>query len=146
MAYFITFIAITSINWGAIVIKTPVNIDTITVQHVLHLMNKDRIQNGEALLKEDDYLDESAFFKANNMAVTQNFSHIDSRDNLTWKEMSLPTGTLWGENLARQFKTASDEETAWMSSPEHRVNILNQQFTKVGVGIENGYVAVEFTN
>jgi uncharacterized protein YkwD len=40
----------------------------------------------------------------------------------------------WGENVARARSVGSSVR-AWMRSPEHRVNILNAQFRRVGVGI-----------
>ena len=38
-----------------------------------------------------------------------------------------------GENLAMNFGTSAQIETAWMASPEHRANILDPSFTQVGI-------------
>jgi uncharacterized protein YkwD len=40
----------------------------------------------------------------------------------------------WGENVAKA-RTVGSTVRAWMRSPEHRVNILNARFKRVGVGI-----------
>jgi uncharacterized protein YkwD len=40
----------------------------------------------------------------------------------------------WGENVAKARSVGSTVR-AWMRSSEHRVNILNAQFRRVGVGI-----------
>lgn len=47
-------------------------------------------------------------------------------------------GYLWayvGENIARGQKTIIDVMTAWMNSPVHCANIMNPNFTEVGVGV-----------
>jgi uncharacterized protein YkwD len=39
-----------------------------------------------------------------------------------------------GENIGTGSITADAMMTAWMNSPEHRVNILNPSFTTIGIG------------
>jgi uncharacterized protein YkwD len=43
-----------------------------------------------------------------------------------------------GENIAKGQKTPQAVVTAWMNSDSHRANILNKNFTKLGVGYANG--------
>ena len=46
-------------------------------------------------------------------------------------------GYVWqayGENLASGYRSAADAMNGWMNSPGHRANILNGNFTEVGVG------------
>src|SRR4030042_3617362 len=38
-----------------------------------------------------------------------------------------------GENLAIDFAKLEDTHTAWMNSPKHRENILNSDFTEIGI-------------
>jgi len=40
-----------------------------------------------------------------------------------------------GENIARGQSSASAVMTAWMNSPGHRANILNSEYTHMGVGL-----------
>lgn len=40
----------------------------------------------------------------------------------------------WGENVGYGFTTAQDMMTWWMNSPTHRANILNENFTEIGIG------------
>jgi uncharacterized YkwD family protein len=39
-----------------------------------------------------------------------------------------------GENIAKGFSTPSAVVKGWMNSEGHRANILNKNFTKIGVG------------
>lgn len=43
-----------------------------------------------------------------------------------------------GENVAAGASTPEQLVAGWMSSPGHRANILNGQFTELGVGIAGG--------
>ena len=43
-----------------------------------------------------------------------------------------------GENLAAGQATPAQAMNDWMNSPGHRANILNADFTELGVGIRTG--------
>lgn len=50
------------------------------------------------------------------------------------------SGGPWGENVARGYETPEDVMAAWMNSTGHRNNILNCDYTEIGVGfVEDGY-------
>ena len=49
-----------------------------------------------------------------------------------------------GENVAWNFPSAEAVVVAWLESPEHCVNILNPEFTEIGVGKAGEYWAQEF--
>ena len=87
----------------------------------------------------------------------ENCAHIRSGEIVTCWSHTRPNGQLWytvtpeimfGENLAKGYKTPEDTVNAWMNSPGHRANILDNSFTYVGIGVykHNGYyyVAQEF--
>jgi uncharacterized protein YkwD len=40
----------------------------------------------------------------------------------------------WGENVAAGWSTPAAVMTAWMNSQPHRDNILNPNFTEIGIG------------
>lgn len=45
-----------------------------------------------------------------------------------------------GENIAQGQRTPQQVVQAWMQSPGHRQNILNANYTHIGVGfVEDGY-------
>ena len=43
-------------------------------------------------------------------------------------------GHAWGENIAEGFGGAVSVFNAWMASPGHRANILNVNYTQMGIG------------
>ncbi|BDG35019.1 CAP domain-containing protein [Saccharococcus caldoxylosilyticus] len=43
-----------------------------------------------------------------------------------------------GENIAAGQRTPQEVVNAWMNSPGHRANILNKNFTHIGVGYAKG--------
>jgi uncharacterized protein YkwD len=43
--------------------------------------------------------------------------------------------TTYGENVAYGYATAAAVMNAWMTSPGHRANILNPNFTQIGIGV-----------
>ena len=42
---------------------------------------------------------------------------------------------LWGENLAKGYKTAESLVEAWMASPTHAANILDSSYTTCGIAV-----------
>ena len=44
-----------------------------------------------------------------------------------------------GENLAINFEDSSEVSSAWMNSPKHKENILNGNFTEIGIATEKGF-------
>ncbi|WP_138495890.1 CAP domain-containing protein [Paenibacillus pinistramenti] len=49
-----------------------------------------------------------------------------------------------GENLARGQRTPAEVVKDWMNSPDHKANMLNPNYTLIGVGYYNGYWSQEF--
>jgi uncharacterized protein YkwD len=43
-----------------------------------------------------------------------------------------------GENIAAGQRTPQEVVNSWMNSPGHRANILNRNYTKIGVGYASG--------
>ncbi len=43
------------------------------------------------------------------------------------------SGNKWGENVAAGYSSANTVVAGWMGSPGHRANILNANFTSIGV-------------
>lgn len=87
----------------------------------------------------------------------ENCAYIRSSEIVTCWSHTRPNGQPWytvtpeimfGENLAKGYKTPEDTVNAWMNSPGHRANILNNSFTYVGIDVyKHGgyyYVAQEF--
>ena len=116
--------------------------------------NQSRVANALPDLQLSPVLQEAAQEKANDMASKGYFAHT-SPQGLTpwyWFQQVGYSFDYAGENLAVNFSDSQDVTTAWMNSPEHRANILNADFTQIGIataqGIYNGqpttFVVEEF--
>lgn len=49
-----------------------------------------------------------------------------------------------GENIASGYSSAEAVVSGWMNSPDHKANMLNGNFTHIGVGYDNGYWTQQF--
>lgn len=105
-------------------------------QEVLNLVNSERAKAGLKALQLDQQLNQVATIKAKDMASNHYFSH-DSPTYGTPFDMMHSFGIEYraaGENIAAGQKTASDVMQSWMNSSGHRANILNRDYTHLGIG------------
>ncbi len=45
----------------------------------------------------------------------------------------------WGENIAKGYKSTVRVVDAWVKSPGHCKNLMNEKFTEMGAAVEDGY-------
>lgn len=115
---------------------------TASVQSLLlaDLANENRLDNNLPELVWNDTLARAAQLKADDMAAKGYFAHT-SPDGVTpwyWFTQAGYFFTNAGENLAVNYTESVDVDEAWMDSPTHRANILNGNFTEVGVATATG--------
>lgn len=106
-------------------------------QQVLDLVNKERTSRGLSPLTLDSNLCDVATKKAQDMATKNYFDHTSPTYGSPFDMMSR-FGVSYrtaGENIAKGQKTPEEVMNAWMNSPGHRANILNPDFTKLGLGV-----------
>ncbi|RLL40370.1 hypothetical protein D8M04_19225 [Oceanobacillus piezotolerans] len=112
-------------------------------QEVVELTNQERAKQGLAPLEIDTELSKVAREKSNDMAVNNYFDHNSPKYGSPFdmmKSFGISYKTA-GENIAKGQRTPAEVVNAWMNSEGHRANILNGQFTHIGVGyVENGNV------
>jgi Cysteine-rich secretory protein family len=102
--------------------------------------NQNRMANNLPALSESPLLDAAAQEKANDMVANNYFAHT-SPSGVTpwyWFQNVGYSFTFAGENLAVNFSDSQDVTTAWMNSPEHRANILSDNFTQIGMATAQG--------
>ncbi|MEK7562345.1 MAG: CAP domain-containing protein [Patescibacteria group bacterium] len=103
--------------------------------------NLQRQKNGLGFLIEDALLDSAAAAKANDMFKNQYFEHI-SPTGVDPGQLVLNYGYKYivaGENLILgNFDSEKELVQAWMDSPGHRANILNNRYSEIGVAIIKG--------
>ena len=109
---------------------------------VVRLVNAERTKNGLSPLKENWQLSRTARIKSEDMRKNGYFSHTSPTYGTPF-QMLKSFGISYeaaGENIARGQKTPAAVVNAWMNSSGHRANILNPDFTEIGVGYDkNGH-------
>ncbi|WP_017472127.1 CAP domain-containing protein [Amphibacillus jilinensis] len=111
-------------------------------EEIIELTNQERTDQGLDPLVVDQSLSSVAREKSNDMAVNNYFSHHSPTYGSPFDMMQAfdISYLAAGENIAKGQQTPDDVVQAWMNSEGHRANILNEDFTHIGVGfIEEGY-------
>ncbi|MEV6960789.1 CAP domain-containing protein [Streptomyces sp. NPDC051207] len=103
---------------------------------VLKLVNDERTQAGCSPVAANSALSELAADFSEDMAERGFFDHTDPSGATPWdRAEKAGIDNLGGENIARGQADAETVMKAWMDSPGHRANILNCDFTTLGVGV-----------
>ena len=102
------------------------------IGEVLALVNAERAKNGLSPLTLDTELTSNANIRAKE--IVEQFSHTrpngescDTAVTVDWMHV--------GENIAMGYPTPEAVMNGWMNSDGHRKNILNGDFTKIGIGV-----------
>jgi uncharacterized YkwD family protein len=117
-------------------------------QQVVALVNEQRAANGLAPLTLSQSLSDVARAKSQDMHDNNYFSHTSPTygspfDMLSAFGISYRTA---GENIAMGYSTPEAVMNGWMNSAGHRANILNANYTQIGVGYvaDGNYWTQEF--
>jgi uncharacterized protein YkwD len=110
-------------------------------QGVIDLTNAERKGAEKPLppLKMNPKLMEAARKHAANMAAQEKMDHV--LDGKNPADRATAAGYKWravGENVAAGQKTPKEVVKAWMDSPPHRENILNDAYNEIGVAVAKG--------
>jgi uncharacterized protein YkwD len=114
------------------------------------LLNADRAKNGLSALKTNSQLTNLAGNYAQDMINRNYFAHNNPEGQTPFDRMKNAgiSYTSAGENIAINNNVTA-AETAFMNSSGHKANILNKNYTDVGVGVRyksdgSAYVVQEF--
>lgn len=106
---------------------------------VLTLVNQERAKVGCSPLRADASLAGLAQDFSDDMAARGFFDHTDPDGKTPWDRADQAgVQNLGGENIARGQADAAAVMDSWMNSEGHRANILNCDYTRLGVGIHTG--------
>ncbi|RBW68314.1 CAP domain-containing protein [Bacillus taeanensis] len=108
-------------------------------QQMVNLVNEERQKQGLHPLKVNTKLTEVARVKAKDMIENNYFSHQSPTYGSPF-EMMKQFGISYrtaGENLAGN-QTVESAHQGLMNSDGHRANILNENYTEIGIGIVEG--------
>ena len=106
-------------------------------QAIINYTNQIRNEAGLSELEVDNRLMQSALYKAQDMADKGYFAHTnpDGHRMSYWINGLDYHYTLAGENLAKGFTSVDSMLQAWVDSPTHYRNLVETEFTDIGVGV-----------
>ncbi len=112
----------------------------VTSSELLRSLNTERQKNNITAVEYSDKLSAAAYLKAQDMLERQYWSHNAPDGTTPWQWLSRVeyNYAYAGENLAKNFTTVSSTMAAWMGSPAHRKNILDERYTEVGFAVIDG--------
>ncbi|MCK5084465.1 MAG: hypothetical protein KAQ64_02325 [Candidatus Pacebacteria bacterium] len=113
---------------------------SISAGEMINLINQSRMEAGLSSLSVNEKLAEAAKKRASDMFEFQYFDH-NSPSGLTPWDFIRSAGydySYAGENLAIDFVTASGAHQALMESSSHRENILNSNYSEIGIAAIEG--------
>lgn len=111
-----------------------------TAEMILKLVNQERSKAGVPALTLSEELTDIANTKAKDMADKNYFSHQSPTYGSPF-DMLKHFGVSFsyaGENIAAGQKSAQEVMQSWMNSSGHKANILNKNYTQLGVGYYEG--------
>jgi uncharacterized protein YkwD len=115
----------------------------IAPAEVVRLTNIKRSEAGLSPLVLNQVLSNAAYSKGQDMINRDYWAHVSPDGTQPWKFFK-DFGYSYryaGENLARDFSSASSAVDAWMNSPTHKENMLNPKYKEIGIGVIEGDLA-----
>lgn len=119
---------------------------TSLADQVFVLVNQQRASRGLQPLTRTGALDRAAQDYAVRMARERFFSHTapDGSNPGTRIAATGYQARAWGENIAAGQQSAAAVMQAWMNSSGHAANILNANFTQIGIGVAAGGSGIQW--
>lgn len=113
---------------------------SITPKEVIAATNDQRSKMGLPPLALNQALTAAAIAKGQDMFNDQYWAHTAPDGTEPWVFMRQAgySYRVAGENLARDFSETPAMMTAWMASPTHRANIVNPQYSEIGIAVIDG--------
>ena len=111
-------------------------------QEVVRLVNLERANAGLPALAMDAQLSAAAAIRAGEIDASFSHTRPDGTSCFTvLRELGIPYRAC-GENIAKGSPTPARVVEGWMNSAGHRANILNKNFTTIGVGVHEDAAGV----
>lgn len=108
--------------------------NTSFAMQVIKLVNQERAKEGLPALQYDANIEKAALVRAKETEIS--FSHTRPNGS-TFSTALKENGVSFkgaGENIAWGQRSPEEVMKGWMNSPGHRANIMNKNFTRIGVG------------
>ena len=109
---------------------------------IIQMVNQSRTENNVEILSENQTLNKVAEDKLNDMISNSYFAHTSPSGIAPWHwfDENKYDYKYAGENLAMGFSSVENEHQAWMDSPTHKKNILNENYKEIGVAVGKGTI------
>lgn len=119
---------------------------TMNPDQIIEAHNAYRQSKGLSPLIKNDLLNQIALNHSNDMAAHHLMSHLGSDFSTPFIRMNRVgyNFSYAGENIAAGYNYLDDVMNAWKKSPGHNSNILNENFTDIGVAVVDNYWTVDF--
>ncbi len=104
------------------------------IQQVVDLVNAERTNAGLNPLEKSPEVCAAADVRAHEIAGSFSHTRPDGRRYRTVLADNGVSSHFSGENIAGGYRSPSDVVRAWMGSEGHRENIMNPDYTHIGVG------------
>lgn len=103
---------------------------------VIQLINQARSGEGLPALTNQSQLTSAARIHSDDMACNNFFSHTSPTTGSPFDRITAAGYSYsWaGENIGAGYPTPADVVSAWLNSAGHRANILNTNYTHIGIG------------
>jgi len=107
---------------------------------IIALTNEIRANLSLPVLAESGMLNQAASDKASDMLLNQYFAHTgpDSKSLKDWLKNINYSYAVAGENLAMGFSSPEDVVNGWSRSQTHYQNMIDPDFSQIGVGLAAG--------
>jgi uncharacterized protein YkwD len=123
-----------------LLVSSNVFVSSVIPAALVDMTNVERARESLRPLTRSIALDTAARRKAEDMVREGYFAHDSPAGHTPWYWFS-DVGYRYayaGENLAVHFADSEEVVNAWMKSPGHRANIMNGQYTEIGIGTAKG--------
>ena len=140
-AGFLVLLSFLGIVYSAVIGQSGRFLAAVVPPALIGLANDDRATNNLLPLKINPILVLAAELKAQDMALKSYFAHTSPEGISPWFWFGKAgyNFAYAGENLAIDFSESADVNSAWMNSSGHRANIMNKNFTEIGIATAKGY-------
>lgn len=116
-------------------------------QKIVELTNKVRQEKSVKPLRESSVLSRAAEAKVTDMVAANYFAHVSpgGKGLSDWLKYAGYHYAVAGENLAMGFVSADEVIEAWKESPTHYANLVDADYSQIGVAMANGKLEGEDT-
>jgi|GEM_PF-1396851 len=143
--FFIAVLLITKFIGIVLETASPTEASDLTISSIFNAINKERSLRNLVTLNTNDKLGYAAQSKSDDIIERKYFAHVDPDGHYIWDKIvaaGYSPYTELGENLAIEFSNTESLVAAWMNSPTHRANILQEGFRDQGMGLSLGDTAL----